>query len=307
MNYRILIVFFAGLVIGLLIRPFIASSDIEEETKRLSDTGSGARVSGRLVEPRSAAKHSSRPASGANAVQDAQDQLPASLNAAQLVSSVDDVEKRFTEQLAALQMSELTLELNLDERQQEEFRKLLIDKLTEERTGNHLPSNEVPLRDALAAARLRKHLLGELDVAGRGQHGTAFEASITSLLNEDQRGRYADYLKRVETNQVEIMAMQELARLQSIVPLTEEKKDRALAAFTELTYAQIDELPVSDDGGTPPDDMHYERLKERSLQALQSILSPAELSTYENGSWLEVAGGVARAVRFNPEPPNTED
>jgi hypothetical protein len=64
---------------------------------------------------------------------------------------------------------------------------------------------------------------------------------------------------------------------------------------------------VTDDGEIPPDEAHYERLMEQSHQALKSILSPAELSTYDNGSWLEVAGGMARSVRFDPEPPDTED
>jgi hypothetical protein len=197
MNYRILIVFFTGLVIGLLVRPFFMLSDLEKEAKRQSDTGSGTKESERLVERRSVVRHSTRSDSRANASQDVQDQLPASLNAAQLILSVDQMEEKFTEQLAALQISELAHELNLDEKQQEEFRKLLIQKLTEERARNHLPSNEVPLREALAAARLRKHLIGALDAAGRGQQGTTFEASITSLLNEDQRGRYANYLERV--------------------------------------------------------------------------------------------------------------
>jgi hypothetical protein len=92
MNYRILIVFFIGLVIGLLVRPFFIPSDIEKEEKLQSDNGSRAWEGGRLVERRSVTKHSTRPDSRANSSQDDQDQPPLGLNAAQLVLSVDQME-----------------------------------------------------------------------------------------------------------------------------------------------------------------------------------------------------------------------
>lgn len=121
------------------------------------------------------------------------------------------------------------------------------------------------------------------------------------ILNEEQRQTYARYLEGAETNQIEVIAMRDLATLQSTLPLSEEQKDQAFATFVEVNQSHI-ETALNDPEGSDNND-----LRDRRIESLGSILSANEMAIYERGSWLNVAGGIAETVPFEVEPPADSD
>ena len=77
-----------------------------------------------------------------------------------------------------------------------------------------------------------------------GQRTAGLTAKITELLTPEQQQAYTTFRQEQRTNEVEVKANKELARLQSSLTLTQEQKDKAFGVLSGLADEEYDN-PVS--------------------------------------------------------------
>jgi hypothetical protein len=135
-----------------------------------------------------------------------------------------------------------------------------------------------------------------------GQKSAELDGKITALLTPEQQQDYTAFRQEQRSNDVEVKANKELARLQGSLTLSPEQKDKAFATLTKLANEEYDN-PVNNMAAMmqqqmklrPPNkpemkehmaeinaaaDFAAERRKMR-VDAMREVLTPEQLAIYE--------------------------
>ena len=138
-----------------------------------------------------------------------------------------------------------------------------------------------------------------------GEKATELTGKITELLTPEQQQAYTAFRHEQRTNEVEVKANKELARLQSSLTLSQEQKDKAFGVLSGLADEEYDN-PVSPMAGLMAQqmkqapggagmkeleahkaeiqaaaDLSAQRRQQR-VEAMRDILSPEQFSLYED-------------------------
>jgi hypothetical protein len=181
-----------------------------------------------------------------------------------------------------------------------------------------------------------------LELLHPGQKNTELTEKIAAVLTPDQKEAYAAFRQEQRTNQVEIKAGKELARLQSSLTLSPEQKDKAFAVLSTLAddeyenpisplvtiMAQQLEHPMGNRESKELDP-HKDEIKaaaalaaerrQQRVEAMREILSPEQFKLYEDqqkqanvaefmdSAFDDMPGGMfgfgANVPETEPEPP----
>jgi hypothetical protein len=144
-----------------------------------------------------------------------------------------------------------------------------------------------------------------LELLRPGQKNAELTEKIAAVLTPEQKEAYAAFRQEQRTNQVEIKAGKELARLQSSLTLSPGQKDKAFAVLSTLANDEY-ENPISPlvtimaqqlehpMGNRESEDLepHKEEIKaaaalaaqrrQQRVEAMREILSPEQFKLYEN-------------------------
>jgi hypothetical protein len=144
-----------------------------------------------------------------------------------------------------------------------------------------------------------------LELLRPGQKNAELTEKIAAVLTPEQKEAYTAFRQEQRTNQVEIKAGKELARLQSSLTLSPGQKDKAFAVLSTLANDEY-ENPISPlvtimaqqlehpMGNRESEDLepHKEEIKaaaalaaqrrQQRVEAMREILSPEQFKLYEN-------------------------
>lgn len=138
-----------------------------------------------------------------------------------------------------------------------------------------------------------------------GQKTAELTEKIAGLLTPEQQQAYSAFRQEQRTNEVEVKANKELARLQSSLTLSQEQKDKAFSVLSTFADEEYDN-PVSPMAGLMAQQMkshttgmpnkelepHKEEVqaaadlaaqrRQQRVEAMRDILSPEQFSLYED-------------------------
>jgi RNA polymerase sigma factor (sigma-70 family) len=107
------------------------------------------------------------------------------------------------------------------------------------------------------------------------------EDGVLAALTADQQKEYQSFREDEQANALEAVANRELSRLQSMTTLTQEQKDLAFAAFSEIASREIN-LPVLDPDKEAEAISEAEKARWAARQeALGAILTPEQMAVYQ--------------------------
>jgi hypothetical protein len=129
-----------------------------------------------------------------------------------------------------------------------------------------------------------------------GARDPEFDTALDALLTTDQRVAYATFQEEQRANQIEMNANRELARLQGIMTLSADQKDKVFAVLSEVAGKELDQ-PIEEK------DFEPERLAQRQAQrveALKPLLLPEQLAVYESSPFdvMEMLGPMIESFDF---------
>ncbi|MES2705833.1 MAG: sigma-70 family RNA polymerase sigma factor [Verrucomicrobiota bacterium] len=120
------------------------------------------------------------------------------------------------------------------------------------------------------------------------------EDAINASLTAGQQKEYAAFREEEKANALEAVANRELSNLQSMTTLSQEQKDQAFAAFSEIASREST-LPVLEPGGEREAQAIQEAVEARwadRREALSAILTPEQMAIYQQaGSGYKRGGG----------------
>lgn len=142
-----------------------------------------------------------------------------------------------------------------------------------------------------------------LDILKPGKKNAELANQIAALLTPEQRQDYIAFRQEQRSNDVEVKANKELARLQSSLTLSPDQKDKAFATLTKIADEEYDN-PVNNmaalmqqgmkmQGNKKDPDMeaHMEEIKAATdyaaerrkmrVEAMREVLTPEQLAIYE--------------------------
>lgn len=174
-----------------------------------------------------------------------------------------------------------------------------------------------------------------------GQKSAELTGKISALLTPEQQQAYTTFRQEQRSNDVEVKANKELARLQSSLTLNPEQKDKAFAALTKLADEEFDN-PVSPMAAMLQQQMkmmpdrdpelkqHAEEInaaadftaqrRQARVEAMREVLTPEQLALYQSqqkqGNMAEMLEGTFDDMPGNmflgapdegDEPPSAND
>jgi hypothetical protein len=144
-----------------------------------------------------------------------------------------------------------------------------------------------------------------LEILRPGQKNAELNSQISALLTPEQQEAYTAFRQEQRTNEVEVKANKELARMQASLTLSPEQKDKAFAVLTKLADGEYDN-PVSPMAGLMQQQMQFmpegrgdkglkehadevnaaaelatQRQKQR-VDAMREFLTEEQVALYEN-------------------------
>ena len=110
-----------------------------------------------------------------------------------------------------------------------------------------------------------------------GKEAGNADEQIKALLTPDQEDAYQSYQKEEVAHNASLLANSELLQLQTTLGLTSDQQDRAFAALYEVSINQLSGSAKPASGGQLE---AMQSLLEQKANALQPILTPAQLDSY---------------------------
>ena len=297
MNTPVLIGVLAGGVAGFLAGWFLSPENFNSapvSSKRIVQLEGELKVKSREVEQltKSAAKNA------ATAIATPPDTPAFDSNSPEVVKRQERMKKQFQDKQKLKldeRISVLRARLGLNDKQAEAIRDLL-----EKNPG----SPQSMIMQAMSG--------GKVDEAGMllamlrpGEKTAELTGKISELLTPEQQQAYTAFRQEQRTNEVEVKANKELARLQSSLTLSQEQKDKAFSLLSDFANVEYDN-PVSPMASlmaqqikSQPDSPQLKELephmgeiqaaadlagqrRQQRVESMRDILSPEQFSLYED-------------------------
>ena len=189
-----------------------------------------------------------------------------------------------------LRLESLKKHLNLREDQVAKVRRIMhaqsLSKSNDLSRLLDLSGNKTSGKDALAIVN---------NLLAPDKSNEAFNTDLASLLDEDQKNAYEEYLVTQRTNRVEAMANKDLAALQSMFELTDDQKDLAFNTFADLARQKLE--PNRAESGILDAQQIFTN-REQKVTALKSILTSEQVEVYRNSP----AANTAELMGFSHNP-----
>lgn len=172
-----------------------------------------------------------------------------------------------------LKLATLTAKLDLTEEQQTALRALLEKRSNQQGDMLSKAISFASKDGGTGSVEIDATDLADLDPTTAQKQ---YEEDLMALLSDDQKAAYAEYQAERRANQIEVQANRELASLQSRFDLTEDQKNSAFDAFTELAATDVDaQAETGNRFG------NFQKQRQQRQEAMADVLTPEQMEVYQ--------------------------